>query len=122
MNLMSSMANTFVGSPIAIVSVAPVLFTGRTPYLRATSAGTILMTLGSISKLARSIDGTPNCWESVSVISFSVTAPDADEGLAELSALFPLGLQGGVELILRDQLRLEEEIAEFDCHGDEMRS
>ena len=75
MNLMSSMANTFVGSPIAIVRVAPVLFTGRTPYLRATSAGTTLMTFGSISKLARSIDGTPNCWERVSVIWDSLTAP-----------------------------------------------
>src|SRR5216684_7140682 len=75
MNLMSSMAKTLVGSPIAIVSVAPVLFTGSTPYFRATSPGTILMTKGSISKCDRSIDGTPNCCESISVMSFSETAP-----------------------------------------------
>src|SRR5262249_37614411 len=75
MNLMSSMAKTLVGSPMAIVRVAPVLLTGRTPYLRATSPGTILITAASISKLPRSIEGTPNCWESVSVMSFSVTAP-----------------------------------------------
>ena len=75
MNLMSSIAKTLVGSPIAMVNVAPVLFTGRTPYLRATSPGTILMTAGSIEKLERSIEGTPNCWESVSVMSLSETAP-----------------------------------------------
>ena len=75
MNLMSSIAKTLVGSPIAIVSVAPVLFTGSTPYLRATSAGTILTTAGSISKLARSMEGTPNCCDRVSVMSFSDTAP-----------------------------------------------
>src|ERR1700730_18318776 len=75
MNLMSPMANTFVGSPMAIVSVAPVLFTGRTPYFRATSPGTTLMTAGSISKCARSIEGTPNCCERVSVMSPSETAP-----------------------------------------------
>src|SRR6266542_66277 len=75
MNLMSSIAKTLVGSDIAIVRVAPVLWTGRTPYFRATSPGTTLMTVGSISKCARSIEGTPNCWERVSVMSCSLTAP-----------------------------------------------
>src|ERR1035437_7877718 len=60
MNLMSSMANTFVGSAMAIVIVAPVLLTGRMLYLRATSAATSLRTAGSISKCERLIDGTPN--------------------------------------------------------------
>ena len=73
MNLMSSMAKTFVGSAIAIVIVAPVLLTGRMLYLRATSAATSFRTAGSISKCERLIDGTPNCAESVSVMSSSVT-------------------------------------------------
>ena len=117
MNLMSSIAKTFVGSPIAIVRVAPVLFTGRTPYLRATSPGTILMMFGSISKWDRSIEGTPNCWERVSVMSASVHGADPHEGLAELAPLLALGLQCGVELILRDQLRLEKKVAKFYGHG-----
>src|SRR5512143_986799 len=93
MNLMSSIAKTFVGSDIAIVSVAPVLFTGSTPYLRATSPGTTFITVGSISKCARWIDGTPNCCESVS-----------------------LRLQSGVDLLGRDDLRLQKEIAQFYDH------
>ena len=51
MNLMSSIAKTFVGSIIAMVTVAPALATGRIVYLRATSAGMILMTASSISML-----------------------------------------------------------------------
>ena len=53
MNLMSSMAKTFVGSIIAMVIVAPALVTGRMVYLRAMSAGMILMTASSISMPSR---------------------------------------------------------------------
>ena len=59
MNLMSSMANTFVGSAIAIVSVAPDRDSGRIWYLRDVSAGMILMIAGSTSKWSRLIEGTP---------------------------------------------------------------
>jgi hypothetical protein len=48
MNLMSSMANTLVGSVIAIVSVAPDRESGMIWYFCAVSAGTSLMTLASI--------------------------------------------------------------------------
>src|ERR1700682_2284231 len=41
---------------------------------------------------------------------------DADQSFAELAPLVPLGLQGGVELVLSDQLRFEKEIPEFNCH------
>ena len=75
MNLMSSMANTFVGSAMAIVSVAPDRESGRTWYLRAVSAGMILMMAGSTSKCSRLIDGTPYWRESRLVISSSLTNP-----------------------------------------------
>ena len=42
---------------------------------------------------------------------------DAHERLADLPALLALELQGGIELILRDQLLFEEEISEFYGHG-----
>ena len=61
MNLMSSMANTLVGSVIAMVSVAPLRLTGTTWYFCAVSTGTSLITAASISKSARLIDGTPYC-------------------------------------------------------------
>ena len=49
MNFTSSMAKTLVGSVIAIVSVAPARLSGTIWYLRAVSAGTSLITAGSIS-------------------------------------------------------------------------
>jgi hypothetical protein len=85
MNLMSSMAKTFVGSAMAMVIVAPVLLTGRMLYLRATSAGISLMTEASISKWARLMEGTPNCWERHSVMSSSETKPS----LMRVSPSFP---------------------------------
>src|SRR6185503_16589091 len=117
MNLMSSMAKTFVGSDIAIVSVAPVLLTGRTPYFRATSPGTTLMIAGSISKCARSIEGTPNCWDRVSVMSCSDTAPIRIRASPNLP-LSPLGQQSGIHLLGRHELRLDEEISEFYRHWE----
>ena len=44
---------------------------------------------------------------------------DADEGFADLPALLTLELQGGFELVLRDQLLFEEKISEFYGHGIE---
>ena len=49
MNLMSSMANTLVGSVIAIVSVAPDRDSGMIWYLWQVSPGISLITPGSIS-------------------------------------------------------------------------
>ena len=49
MNFRSSSAKTFVGSVIAMVSVAPTRLSGMIWYLWAVSAGTSLMTAGSIS-------------------------------------------------------------------------
>ena len=69
MNLMSSIAKTFVGSLIAIVSVAPEWLTGIIMYFCAMSPGTSLTTTGSIWKSARLIDGMPYCLLSRAVIS-----------------------------------------------------
>ena len=69
------MAKTFVGSVIAIVSVAPDRFSGRIWYFWAVSAGTSLMTAWSISKSARLIDGTPYWRLRRAVISSSFTKP-----------------------------------------------
>ena len=71
MNLMSSMANTFVGSAMAMVRVAPER--DRIWYLRAVSAGMILMMAGSTSKWSRLMEGTPYCRERRLVISSSRT-------------------------------------------------
>ena len=49
MNLMSSMANTLVGSVIAIVSVAPERLSGTIWYFWTVSDGISLMTAASIS-------------------------------------------------------------------------
>ena len=73
MNLMSSMANTLVGSVIAIVSVAPARLSGMIWYFCAVSAGMSLMTAGSISNWERLMDGTPYCLLSSAVISSSFT-------------------------------------------------
>ena len=73
MNLMSSMANTLVGSVIAIVSVAPARLSGTIWYFWAVSAGISLMTAGSISNSPRLIEGTPYCLLSSAVISSSLT-------------------------------------------------
>ena len=42
---------------------------------------------------------------------------DANERLADLAALLALELQRGLELLLRDELLLEEEVPEFYGHG-----
>ena len=69
------MANTLVGSVIAIVSVAPDRESGMIWYLCEVSAGISLMTAGSISNCVRLIDGTPYCLLSSAVISSSFTKP-----------------------------------------------
>ncbi len=75
MNLMSSMANTLVGSVIAIVSVAPARLSGTIWYFCAVSAGMSLTMPGSISNCARLMDGTPYCLLRSAVISSSFTNP-----------------------------------------------
>ena len=75
MNLMSSMAKTFVGSVIAIVSVAPERLSGTIWYFCAVSGGMSLMTDWSISNCVRLIEGTPYCLLRSDVISSSVTKP-----------------------------------------------
>ena len=49
MNLMSSIAKTFVGSVIAIVNTDPTRDSGITWYRDAVSCGISFMTVGSIS-------------------------------------------------------------------------
>ena len=85
MNLMSSMANTLVGSVIAIVSVAPARDSGTIWYFCAVSAGTSLTTAGSISNWPSAIDGTPYCLLRSAVISSSLTNPS----LIRLKPSFP---------------------------------
>ncbi len=84
MNLMSSMANTLVGSAMAIVSTAPERESGSTWYFRAVSAGMILMIVGSTSKWSRLIEGTPYWRESRLVISSSFTKPRDTKALPSL--------------------------------------
>ena len=75
MNLMSSMANTLVGSVIAIVSVAPDRDSGMIWYLWQVSPGISLITPGSISNWVRLMEGTPYCLLSSAVMSSSLTKP-----------------------------------------------
>ena len=84
MNLMSSMANTLVGSAMAMVRVAPERERGSTWYFLAVSAGMILMIPGSTSKWSRLIEGTPYCRESRLVISSSLTNPRLTKALPSL--------------------------------------
>ncbi len=69
------MANTLVGSVIAIVSVAPARDSGTTWYFWAVSPGSSLTIAGSISNAPRAIEGTPYCLLSSAVISSSFTNP-----------------------------------------------
>ena len=69
------MANTLVGSVIAIVSVAPARDSGTTWYFCAVSAGSSLTIAGSISNVPSAIEGTPYCLLSSAVISSSFTKP-----------------------------------------------
>ena len=85
MNLMSSMANTFVGSVIAIVSVAPDRESGTIWYFCAVSAGTSLTTAASTSNCPSAIEGTPYCLLRSAVISSSLTYPS----LIRLKPSFP---------------------------------
>ena len=84
MNLMSSMANTFVGSVMAIVSVAPTRLSGTIWYFCAVSRGISLTTVGSMSNCARLIDGTPYCLLSSPVMSSSRTNPSLTRAVPSL--------------------------------------
>jgi hypothetical protein len=76
MNLMSSMAKTFVGSTIASVSVAPTRESGSTEYFSATSRGMRRMTEASTSKRSRLTEGTPYWRDSTAVTISSETSPN----------------------------------------------
>src|SRR3989442_3225924 len=75
MNLMSSMANTLVGSTMAIVRVAKLRLTGMMRYSCANSLVISLTTASSTSTLIRLIAGTPYCWERTRVMSSSLMRP-----------------------------------------------
>ena len=117
MNFTSSMANTLVGSVIAIVSVAPARLSGTIWYLRAVSAGTSLMTAASISNWLSAIDGTPYCFDSSAVISSSLTIPELDEIGAELPPVLALIVQRLLELFRRDALLFEKQFANANGHS-----
>ena len=84
MNLMSSMANTFVGSVMAIVSVAPTRLRGMIWYFCAVSTGISLTMAGSMSNCSRLIDGTPYCLLSSAVMSSSRTKPSFTSAVPSL--------------------------------------
>ena len=118
MNLMSSMANTLVGSAMAMVRVAPERESGSTWYFRAVSAGMILMMAGSTSKWSRSIDGTPYWRESRLVISSSLTNPRLTKAFADLAPAPLRVVQGVLELLRRNHVLLQQQLSEPDGHAD----
>ena len=93
--------------------VAPVLLTGSTPYLRATSPGTTLM-IERVDLEVGEVDGrhAELLGERLGDVLFGRGA-DADERLSELAPLVPLRLERGLDLLGRDELRFDQEIAEF---------
>ena len=110
------MANTLVGSVIAIVSVAPDRESGMIWYFCAVSAGISLMTAGSISNWPIAIEGTPNCLLRSAVISASLTKPSETSVKPELAALLALLGQRLLQLLRGDALLFEKQIAEADGH------
>src|SRR5260221_7218876 len=96
MNLMSSMANTFVGSAMAMVKVAPERERGRIWYFRAVSAGMILMMVGSTSKWSRLIEGTPYWRERGARDSSVRTNPRANKALPLFAPFIFLGPGGSL--------------------------
>ena len=116
MNLMSSMANTLVGSVIAIVSVAPDRESGMIWYFCAVSAGTSLMTAGVDLELADRDRGDAELLaEERGDLGFLDEA-ERDQREAELAALLPLLGQRLLELLRGDALLFEKQVAESDGH------
>ena len=110
------MANTFVGSVIAIVSVAPDRESGMIWYFWEVSAGTSLTTAGSTSKLPSAIDGTPVLLaeQRRDLVVFDVSELDQIE--AELPPVLALIVQRLLELLGRDALLLEKQFSDSNRH------
>ena len=112
MNFRSSSAKTLVGSVIAIVSVAPTRLSGMIWYLWAVSAGTSLMTAGSISNWFSEIDGTPYCLREQRRDLLVLDEAELHQIGAQLAAALALVAQRLLELFGRDPLLLEKQLAD----------
>ncbi len=110
------MANTFVGSVIAIVSVAPDRLSGTIWYFCAVSAGISLMTDGSISNCVRLIEGTPYCLLRRGGDLLVLDEAQLDEVEAQLAAIRLLIVQRFLQLGRRDALFLEQQLANANGH------
>jgi hypothetical protein len=78
------MANTLVGSVMAMVSVAPTRLSGMIWYFCAVSRGMSLTMAGSMSNCVRLIDGTPYCLLNRPVMSSSRTKPSFTSAVPSL--------------------------------------
>ena len=115
MNLMSSMAKTLVGSVIAIVSVAPARVSGMIWYFCAVSAGTSLMTAGSISNCVERDRGHAVLLAEQRRDLLVLDVAELDQVEAELPPVLALIVQRLLELLRRDALLLEKQLA--DAYG-----
>ena len=113
---MSSMAKMFDGSAIATISVEPARFTGITVCLIATSSGISWITSGSISNSSRSIDGTPYCLATNSVSSFSCRKPSLVICAPRRAPFAARFVAGALELLARQQVLLDEQLADPLVH------
>ena len=110
------MANTLVGSAIAIVSVAPERDSGRIWYLRAVSAGMILMIAG-IHLEVLEVDRRHAVLAREQAGDLLVAdVAEGHEGLAELPAVHLLVAERLLELLRSDHVLLEQQLAELDGH------
>ena len=116
MNFRSSRAKTLVGSVIAMVSVAPTRLSGMIWYLWAVSAGTSLMTAGSISNWFSEIDGTPVLLGEQRRDLLVLHEAELHQIGAQLAAALALVAQRLLELFGRDPLLLEKQLANPYCH------
>ena len=119
MNLMSSMANTFVGSVIAIVSVAPDRESGMIWYFCAVSAGTSLTTVGIDVELPEGDrrHAVLLAQESGDLVVFD--EPELDQIEAELPPVLALIVQRLLELLRRDALLFEKQLSDSNRHEKE---
>ena len=116
MNFTSSMANTLVGSVIAIVSVAPARLSGTIWYLRAVSAGTSLMTAGIDLELVQRDRGHAVLLRQQRGDLLVFHIPQLDEVGAELAAVLALVVQRLLELFRRDALLFEKQLTNANWH------
>jgi hypothetical protein len=116
MNLMSSMANTLVGSVIAIVSVAPARLSGTIWYLCAVSDGISLMMPASISNCVRLMEGNAVLLAEERRDFLVLDEPELDEVEPELAAVGLLVVQRLLQLRRRNALLFEQQLANPDGH------